>query len=176
MHPRTIMVVFASIWAAFYGAPFASILCAVLHGAWRSRHVGYVQWAGRDVKTRPIDTKGPGWKSSAPTAMHAVQAAGSQSGRWAEIRDSVRQPGSARLLGEGQRRLQFFEPQPGAAIAFLRHQARISAQGEQLLPVYDGPGASGQPICERRGLGGRQRRYAPGTALDATARLRGSPG
>ena len=62
MHPRTIMVVFASIWAAFYGAPFASILCAVLHGAWRSRHVGYVQWAGRDVKTLPIDTEGPGWE------------------------------------------------------------------------------------------------------------------
>ena len=78
MHPRTIMVVFASIWAAFYGAPFASDYTART----RSRHVGYVQWAGRDVKTRPIDTEGPGWKilgshsdARGPGGGRAVQAA-----------------------------------------------------------------------------------------------------
>ena len=59
MHPRTIMVVFASIWAAFYGAP-CCLDCAPSYGARApGTRCPVVRCA---PTTRPIDTKGPGWK------------------------------------------------------------------------------------------------------------------
>ena len=93
---------------------------------------------------RPIDTKGPGWKilgshsdARGPGGGRAVRAAARDPGQ-----RPAAGPGPPNPLGENFGRPKNCNPAwPQIA---LRDTRRISAQGELLLPVYDGPRASGQ--------------------------------
>ena len=95
MHPRTIMAVFASIWAAFYGAPYCLDLCAVLTGADapQARRICPVGRARR--KDTSYRHRGPGWKILGPYS----DARGPGGGRAA--RTAARDPRKRPAAGPG---------------------------------------------------------------------------
>ena len=167
-----IVAAYASFWAAFCGAPLR-------HRGWGRRRgrapgtpetsrcpsetYGHVLWTPRDNR---------GGKSSAPTAMHAVQAAVGQSGRPPEIRESDRRPGhplwGATLVVSGR-------PKNCKDACPLRGTRRFSAQGELLLHLYDGPESFGLRILRRAWPGGASGDCTSDRARRHSTALRSSP-
>ena len=141
-------------------------------GALQARRIPLL--IGRDVWTRPIDTEGPGWK-----ILDSHSDARGPGGGWA-VRAAARDPGQRPAAGPGPPNPlgeNFGRPKncnPAWPQIALRDTRRISAQGELLLPVYDGPRASGQRALRAARPRRLPAEIAPATALDATARLRGA--